>query len=842
MRLSEGRTFQTEGGRLLRLRKREEKPMSHTGNDVSRREFVGGTAALAALAMVSNAEQAFCETEAQDEEPEEKIVWGHCSVNCGGACAFQFHVKDNEIIYTESDNRGDDATEAGRQMRACLRGRSIRRWLQSPDRLNYPMKRTGERGSGEFERISWDEALDTIAGEMRRIYDTYGPESVFTGWGTGIVSGAMGRSADGSCVKRLCNLMGGYLNTYGDYSEGQFEIATEYMLGPSNPLNGSRESNFLTLQEGQLVLFFGYNPGENRMSGGGLGRDLIRAAAEKHCRVIIVDPRYSDTLFNRDFEWIPINPGTDAALIAALVHECVANDWVATDFLHKYCIGWDEETLPESAKGKGASYKDYVMGKGPDGIEKTPEWAEKITLIPAERIRELARDLGTSSPVFVTQGYGPQRRSNGELIAMSIAALPFILGQVGKPGTNTGGGPGSNGWFAQCYMNIFPQGENPVKTSIPLFLWSAAVDHGPEMTALNAGVRGKDKLDVGIKFIFMHGGNHLTNQHSNINATHDILRDTSKCEFIVVSDVVMTDSAKYADILLPDLTMQEQYDFAPAGYCESTKAITFGSPVYEPKFERRGNFDVCLGLAERLGLKEEFSMGMYTREDWIKYLYGNITKAIPELPATFEEGLKLGVYHSKEAPEEMIGMQTYIEDPVKYALGTPSGKVELYSEQIAEARDTWELADDEVVSPIPMHDPGFNQYANVTEQYPLQVTAFHYKKSTHSVYANNQIIAASAPHLLWINPADAEPRGIEDGDMCRVFNEQGEIRIRAKVTGRIIPGVVSMPEGQWHNADMSGDRVDYGGCINTLTTSRPSPLGKQNPQHSNIGQVEKVEE
>lgn len=810
-------------------------------DDVSRRTFVKTASLFGAAAALSGDLCLYEATEAHAEEVEEKTVWNHCSVNCGGACAFQFHVRDGEIVRMESDNVGDDTTEAGRQMRACLRGRSIRRWLQGPDRLNYPMKRVGERGSGEFERISWDEALDTVASEIKRVYDTYGPEAVFTGYGTGIVSGAMGRSADGSCVNRLLNLMGGRLNRYGDYSEGQFEVATEYMLGKSNPLNGSRESNFLTLQENQLVLFFGYNPGENRMSGGGLGRDLIKNAEEKNCKVIIVDPRFSDTLYNRNFEWIPIRPGTDAALIAALVHELVKNDWADTAFLHKYCVGWDEETLPENAKGVHASYRDYVMGLGSDATEKTPEWASAITLIPAERIRSLAKELGTSSPVFVTQGYGPQRRSNGELTAMSIAALPFVLGQVGAPGTNTGGGPGSNGWFAQCYINMFPEGDNPVTTSIPLFMWTEAVDHGEKMTALNAGIKGKDKLDVGIKLFFLHGGNMLTNQNSDINATHDILADTSKCEFIVVSDVVMTDSAKYADILLPDLTVQEQYDYAPAGYCESTKAMTFGSPVYEPKFERRGNYEVCLELADRLGIKEEFSMGMETRLDWIRYLYSNVKKTIPELPDTFDEGLELGIYHSKEAPTEMIGMQTYIADPEAYALATPSGKVELYSSDIARCRDTWELKKDEVVSPIPIFDPGFDQYADLTEEYPLEVSAFHYKKSTHSVYANNSIIAASAPHWLWINPVDAEARGIADGDMCRVFNSHGEVRIRAKVTGRIIPGLVVMPEGQWHDADMAGDRIDYGGCINTLTGRRPSPLGKQNPQHSNIGQVEKVE-
>ena len=144
---------------------------------------------------------------------EEKIVWTHCAVNCGSTCALQCHVVDGEIKYIESDNTG--SSEMGQpQLRACLRGRSIRRWLQSPDRLNYPMKRVGKRGEGKFEQISWDEAIDTIASELKRIRETYGDESITVHYASGVSSGLMGNAV----VNRLINLNGGCLNYYGSYS------------------------------------------------------------------------------------------------------------------------------------------------------------------------------------------------------------------------------------------------------------------------------------------------------------------------------------------------------------------------------------------------------------------------------------------------------------------------------------------------------------------------------------------------------------------------------------------------------------------------------------------------
>ena len=812
---------------------------SHEKTAVSRRTFVKGSALAGLGAAAMGATSMFgCATQDAGSDADEnlaatgtepvadEIIWTHCAVNCGSCCALQCHVQDGEIKYVESDNTGD-ATLGEPQLRACLRGRSIRRWLQSPDRLNKPLKRVGKRGEGKFEEISWEEALDTIASEMKRIRETYGDEAMTVHYSSGVCQGQV----QAAPVNRLMNLTGGYLNYYGSYSSAHISAAGTYTYG-----GGTYGSSFLTIQPGELVVMFGDSPADTRMGGGAHTNDFAYIRESTGCRVINIDPRMTDTTCGQGGEWIPIRPGTDGALCAALAYEIINNGWADEEFLHKYCVGYDEETLPESAKGKNASYKDYILGNGPDGTPKTPAWAAAITLIPEQRIIDLAREMHEADPVYICQGYGPQRRANGEITARAIMVLPQLLGQIGKPGTTDGRREGS----VSVGLGMLPAGDNPVATKIPTFEWPNAILHGEELTALNAGVQGVDKMSSSIKFIWNYAGNCLTNQHSDINYTHEILSDESLVEFIVTSEVFMTDSAKYSDIIIPDLTSQEQISITSDGYADNMIAVIFGSPVYEPKFERRGIYEVCADLADRLGVGDEFTEGK-TREDWLREIYDTAREANAEkgmdMP-TWDEGYAMGVWKMK--PEPKISLAEFIADPEANALPTPSGKIEIYSETLAGFEETWELADDEVVTALPIYDPGFLGYEACTEEYPLQITGFHYKAHTHSSYANNEVIQTAAHHVAWVNPIDADARGIKDGDTIRVFNDCGEILIEAKVTPRVIPGNVSIPQGMWHDADMTGDKVDKGGCINTLTKYRPTPLAKANPQHSNIGQIAKA--
>ena len=545
---------------------------------------------------------------------DDKVVWGACSVNCGSRCALRLHVKDDEVYWVETDNTGQDIY-GEHQVRACLRGRSIRRRINHPDRLNYPMKRVGKRGEGKFERISWQEALDTIANNLQRVVKDYGNESVYINYSSGIVGGNITRSSpSGSAVMRLMNCYGGSLNQYGTYSTAQIACAMPYTYG-SNEGNSTSD-----IENSKLVVMFGNNPAETRMSGGGITYYLEQARERSNARMIVIDPRYTDTAAGREDEWIPIRPGTDAALVAGIAWVMIDENLVDQPFLDQYCVGYDETTLPEGAPANG-HYKAYIQGQGDDGIAKTPQWASRITGIPADRIIKLAREIGSTKPAYICQGWGPQRQANGELAARAIAMLSILTGNVGINGGNSGARESTY----TITIERFPVLTNPVKTAISCFTWTDAIDHGAEMTATRDGVRGKEKLDVPIKFFWNYAGNTIINQHSDINKTHEILQDESKCEMIVVIENFMTASAKYADILLPDLMTVEQEDIIPNDYAGNMGYLIFIQPATAPKFERKPIYWILSEVAKRLGddVHQKFTEGR-TQEQWLQYLYAKM--------------------------------------------------------------------------------------------------------------------------------------------------------------------------------------------------------------------------
>ena len=800
---------------------------------VSRRTFMKGSAlaGLGAAAMGTGAVSLFgCSpsadgakgNDAATQAVEETTTWGHCAINCPGRCSLKFHVQDDEVAWVETYTSKDAGFDEV-QPRACLRGRTYRRWLANPDRINYPMKRVGKRGEGKFEQISWDEAVDTIASELKRIIDEYGNESVYIPYATG-VSSTTARS-----LPRFMNCLGGFLGSYGDYSAMQMEMIVPHTYGAS----GFSGSTLNAAEDAALILAFGTSPTETRQGGAVSHYDWVHLRETTKGKMIYIDPRMNDSVMGRSAEWQPINPGTDAALCSAIAHELIANDQVDKEFLDAYCVGFDEDTMPESAKGQNKSYKDYIMGTGYDMVEKTAEWAAPITGIPAERIKQLAADIAAAEAPFICQGWGPQRHTNGEDTSRAICMLPVLIGKIGLPGTNTGQREAEPPTYLVGSLPF----ENPIKTAIPVYQWINAVDHGKEMTATNAGIVGADKLNNDIKFLWNYAGNCITNQHGDINYTHDVLADESKLEFILVWDTVMTDSAKYADILLPAAMRSEQLNMQTQGYSEYYTAVVVGGPAQEAPGECRSSYDVCADIADKFGKKDAFTEGK-TQEDWIKELYEAGAKADGNMP-TWDEIKEQGVY--KRPLEPAIGLVDFRTDPVKNPLSTPSGKIEIYSEQLAEIAATWELEEGDVINPIPVFTPGFQGYGSVTDEYPLYCTGFHHKSRTHSSFGFIPELEQVARQQLWINPADAESRGIASGDTVAVKSPAGEIRIEALVTPRIIPGTIGIPQGAWHKADMNGDRVDEGACVNTLTTYRPTPLAKGNgPAHSIIAQITKA--
>ncbi|STQ12948.1 anaerobic dimethyl sulfoxide reductase subunit A [Enterobacter cloacae] len=205
----------------------------------------------------------------------------------------------------------------------------------------------------------------------------------------------------------------------------------------------------------------------------------------------------------------------------------ITEDLVDQPFLDKYCVGYDEKTLPASAPANGITRRIF-WAQGSDGVAKTPGVGIKNHRDTGGTYCPAAREIGSAKPAYISQGWGPQRHANGEIATRAISMLSILTGNVGINGGNSGAREGS---YSLPFERM-PTLENPVQTSISMFMWTDAIERGPEMTALRDGVRGKDKLDVPIKMIWNYAGNCLINQHSEINRTHEILQDDKKCEMI----------------------------------------------------------------------------------------------------------------------------------------------------------------------------------------------------------------------------------------------------------------------------------------------------------------------
>ncbi len=709
-------------------------------------------------------------------ESPEKVIPTTCASHCGGTCVLKVHVRDGVITRIETDD-GEEP-----QLRACLRGRAYRQRVYAPDRLKFPMKRVGVRGEGRFERTTWDEALDTVAKELLRVRDTYGAASIVYVHGAGDINQLHNWR---QFHKLLCRF-GGYTAPWGvaSWQGGLFAVQNTYGTWRTS---NSRDS----LLNSRLIMLWGWNPAST-VGGTNTCWYLIRAR-EAGARVVAVDPRCTDTAAILADEWIPIRPGTDTAMVIAMAYTIITENLHDQAFLDKYTVGFEY-------------FKNYVLG-AEDGEAKTPTWAEAITGVPAARIKSLAREYATTKPAALMAGIAPGRSAYGEQFHRATGTLAAMTGNVGIHGGDAGGRSWEGGnWYP--YKMRYGHACRPEDGSNPL---SQVVSDGRTHACLPSGVHYVDLADfvlkgkaggyhADIKAAFIASKNYL-NQYPNINKIVEALK---KLEFIVVLEQFMTATARFADILLPTTTFLERDDIL---FGVGTPFYGFGNKVIEPVGECKSHLDIARELATHMGITD---FGDETEDELLRK-----EVAESEIP-DYETFKKKGIYRI-DLSKPYVAFKKQMENPADSPFLTPSGKIEIYSQNLANVNDpkippvakyieTWESRNDPLA-----------------KKYPLQLITTHFKRRAHGQFDNVPWLRELEEQAIQINPVDAQARSIRGGDKVRVFNDRGEMIICARVTERIMPGVVDIPQGAWYDPDGKG--VDRGGNPNVLTKDRRSPGG-----------------
>ncbi len=731
-----------------------------------------------------------------------KVVPSVCCHDCGGTCPLNIYVDAGRIIRIEARDVGFPA------MRPCIRGLLYHYRVYAPDRLKYPLKRVGDRGEGKFERISWGEALSTIAGQLNRIRDTYGPATILNlSW-----SGPQALFHHVAGLTRFLNMAGGQTRKWGgaSYQGGFFaSLATYGKLDTGN--------DRADLLNSRMIILWGCNPAESIF--GTETRWYLTQAKEKGIRIVSVDPRFTESAAAWASQWIPIRPGTDAAMLVSMAYVIISDNLQDQHFLDTYTAGFDK-------------FRDYVTG-AEDGIAKTPEWAQNITGVPADTVRALAREYATTKPAAIMAGFAPGRTARGEQYHRASATLSAMTGNIGIHGGATacldltmGVSPSGEIETPKDYVDMYadlPLHTNPVEKDLPLHEYAVkgirkhTVDkiHGTKIwDAILRGKAGGYFSDI--RMMYVMGGNGV-NQLVNTNAAVQAMK---KLEFVVVHDQFMTPTARFADIILPVTTWCERNSIK-LPWMFGHYAV-YANKAIEPVHECRNDMDIFTELASIMGIS---GYNDKTEEEWLRLFAAK--HRIPDY-ATF----KANGFYKLVTAEPHVSFRKQIEDPRNYPFPTPSGKIEIHCQRMADFGHTDDLP------AIPKYVEGWEGPTDpIRAKYPLQLITTHSRRRNHSQFHNIPWYRDLEPHQVWLNPVDTKPRDIREHDEVKVFNDRGVVTLRAKVTNRIMPGVVSIYQGTWYEPDPSG--MDRGGCANVLTLGEHSPGGAF-CSNTSLVQVERI--
>jgi anaerobic selenocysteine-containing dehydrogenase len=659
------------------------------------------------------------------------LVRGACPHDCPDTCSLLTTVQDGVAVKVQGNpaHRPTDGV-------LCTKVSRYTERTYHPERLLAPMKRIGPKGSGRFAPVSWDEALDDIAARLAAIA-ARDPQAIqpYSYAGTmGLVQG------EGMAARFFHKLGASFLDRTICASAGA--------EGLTQTLGGKVGMKVQFFAESKLILIWGSNSIASNLHFW----KLAQAAKRDGAKLVCIDPRKSETA-EKCHEHIQLRPGTDAALALAVMHELIANDWVDRDYIAQHTLGW--EGLAERA------------------MRWTPERAAEICGVPVAQIRSLARDYGTIRPAAIRLNYGMQRVRGGGNATRAIACLPAL----------TGGWRHRAGGLLMSSSGSFPVDRQALQRFDLLA--------GRTPRTINMSTIGDDLLREAspafgpkIEALVVYNSNPVAVAPESGKVVRGFAREDL---FTVVLEHFQTDTADYADYVLPATTQLEHWDIQVAyGHTD----VLLNRPAIAPVGQARTNSDIFRELARRMGFTEPCFTE--TDEEMCRKAYGD--------RVDFDELLEHG-FASLPIPEAPFAHGGF---------PTPSGKCEFFSERLA----------CQGMDGLPDHVPNYEVPGSSTH-YPLAMISPPARNFLNSTFVNVKSLRdIEAEPLLEISAPDAAARGIEDGQVVCVFNDRGEYRCKASISPRARPGVVNGLGIWWRKLGLDGTNV------NQLTSQKLTDLGR----------------
>ena len=802
----------------------------HSG--LTRRNFLKTTAAVAgATATIGAAAPlaALAEDYKQGQivGEDEKIYQGVCRPNCFAYCPLNIHVRNGNIVKVSRGEHVDPYYN-----RACLRGLSHVLRTYNPDRIKYPMRRVEgtERGSNQWERISWDEAISEIAEKFSYYREEFGDQAVSAFRCSGNMSALHGSMPGISTL--FINTLN--MSSCGNEQDMALFHGINRVVGAAGFFVRNEAKDFVNSK----VIF---SWGDNMTSATIHEWHSVAEAVENGTKLIVIDPIYTEAA-SKAHIWVPIRPGSDTALILSMMNVIFSEQGENEDYLRQHTVApylidpdthmflrmsafgveptegsidamtgqptmidpvvvWDlnaAKAVSETTVGinpaitgtfeiEGKKYRtalDYLI----DEVNQyPPEVAAELTDVPAETIVELAH-YAMDTPVMHRMGYGSQAYGNGVHPGHAMATLCGILGNLGYEGA--GFGSASNMYPGLNYAYCMPTGP-ATSPAIPTFVFREVMRTGK--------YRGED---FPVKAMMFYTGNPVCCGVQTNEFIEDVINNL---EFIVTLDQVFTDTARYSDIVLPVAGWFEQEDVTVMG---QTYYLEYTEKAIDPLYESKPDGDIFRLLADKMGIGQYFQM---TDEEFINGVFdSDYSKLIGGVTLERLRKERAVFYYPKHPYIAWEGN----------LFNTPSGRLEFYVEDPAPRVDMGQEIDKDRER-LPRFFPPIEAWPeNPTyEKYPLVLVSERSKFQVHSQWFSTPWLKEldSEPRVK-INPEDAKSRGIEDNSYVRVYNDRGHAVAKVNYSEGIKPGMLCYPKSWQMHQHKSG-------CWSELLSSAFDPVG-----------------